>query len=94
MCGELAGLDVDDFDPEDGTILVQGKRGKQRAVYLIGRGWRHVEAWLRHRGDAAGPLFCPVGQKGEVRITRLRGESIAYILRRRRPGPIRSRPMT
>jgi len=29
-------------------------------------------------------LFRPVGQTGEIRISRLRGESIAYILMRRR----------
>jgi site-specific recombinase XerD len=81
--GELAGLDVDDFDPDDCSIVVRGKRNKQRTVYLIASGCRHLTTWLDHRGDEPGPLFCPVGQKGEVRITRLRGESIAYILRRR-----------
>jgi site-specific recombinase XerD len=81
--GELAGLDVDDFDPDDCSIVVRGKRNKQRTVYLIESGCQHLTTWLDHRGDAPGPLFCPVGQTGEVRFTRLRGESIAYILRRR-----------
>jgi len=31
----------------------------------------------------SNPLFCPVGQTAEVRTSRMRGESIAYILRRR-----------
>ena len=81
--GELARLDVTDFDPEDGSIVVHGKRRKQRTVYLSEDGCRHVEAWLRDRGEEPGPLFCPVSQAGEVRISRMRGESIAYILRRR-----------
>ncbi len=80
--GELAGLDIDDFDPEDCSMVVHGKRNKQRTVYLGGNGCQYIETWLRHRGDDAGPLFCPVDQTGEIRITRLRGESVAYIIKR------------
>ena len=80
--GELAGLDVEDFDPEACSILVHGKRNKQRTVYLSGDGCRYVQAWLEHRGDALGPLFCPVDRKGAIRISRLRGESVAYIVKR------------
>ncbi len=80
--GELAGLDVEDFDADDCSIVVHGKRNKQRTVYLAENGCRHVEAWLKRRGDAPGPLFCPVDQNGEVRISRLRGESVAYIVKR------------
>ena len=80
--GELAGLDLDDLD-SDGSILVQGKRGKQRTVYLTDGGREHVQAWLEHRGEAPGALFCPVRQTGEIPTTRMRGESLAYILRRR-----------
>ncbi len=80
--GELAGLDVEDFDADDCSIMVHGKRNKQRTVYLSGNGCRHVQAWLEHSGDAPGPLFCPVDQTGEIRISRLRGESVAYIVKR------------
>lgn len=80
--GELARLEVADFDPDDCSILVQGKGRKQRTVYLSEQGCRYLGEWLRRRGSAPGPLFCPVNQCDEVRIRRLRGESIAYILRR------------
>ena len=82
--GELAGLDIEDFDRDDCSIVVHGKRGKQRTVYLTGRGCRFLETWLGHRGDAPGPLFCPIDQTGAIRISRLRGESVAYILKRLR----------
>ena len=62
--------------------MVHGKRNKQRTVYLSGGGCRYVAAWLEHRGDAPGPLFCPVDQTGMIRISRLRGESVAYIVKR------------
>jgi site-specific recombinase XerD len=81
--GELARLDLDDFDTEDGAILVHGKRGKQRTVYLTAGGCEHVESWIGHRGEVPGPLFCPIRQNGDIPLTRMRGESVAYILRRR-----------
>lgn len=62
--GEFARLDLDDFDAADGSIVVQGKRRKQRTAYLTEDGCRYLEAWFRHRGDVPGPLFCPVGQTG------------------------------
>jgi len=81
--GELAQLEVDHFDADDCSILVQGKRRKQRTVYLTEQGCEYLKAWLRHRGDVPGPLFCPIRQTGKVAISRMGGESLAYILRRR-----------
>lgn len=39
--------------------------------------------WVEHRGDEPGPLFIPIRQNGEIPLTRIRGEPISYILRRR-----------
>ncbi len=80
---ELTRLTVDDFDLADCSILVNGKCRKQRTVYLNESGCGLVNEWLEHRGTADGPLFCPISQAGEVRVSPLRGESVAYILRRR-----------
>lgn len=45
---------------------------------------RIVKPWLDHRGADFSPMFfCPVSLSGKVRRTSLRGESIAYNLRRR-----------
>ena len=81
--GELAKLDAEDFNPADGSILVQGKGNKRRMVYLTEQGCQFVLAWLRRRGTAPGAMFCPINQRDEIRISRMRGESITYILRRR-----------
>jgi site-specific recombinase XerD len=81
---ELAGLDLDDFTNDACSLRVRnGKRQKQRTVYLAKQGCLLVREWVRERGDEPGPLFCPVRQTGEVRATRMRGESITYILQRR-----------
>jgi site-specific recombinase XerD len=81
--GELVRLDIPDFDPADCSIRVHGKGRKQRTVYLSAQACAHVQAWLRLRDTAAGPLFVSIDQTGQLGRTRLRGESIAYILRRR-----------
>jgi len=81
---ELAGLDRTDLDLGEGSVLVRnGKRRKQRTCYLSPEASKVVEAWLQVRGEEAGPLFCPIRQTGEISLTRLGGESVAYILRRR-----------
>ena len=81
--GELVRLDIEDVDLEDGSILVEGKRRKQRTVYLTARAAGYIRRWLDVRGDAAGPLFNPVRQSGEIPARRLGGESISYVLKRR-----------
>ena len=81
---ELAGLDVNDLDPEDGSIrILHAKRNKERTVYLSADVVALLEAWLDTRGREAGPAFNPIRQNGEIPVTRLRGESIGYILRSR-----------
>ncbi|MEM8996860.1 MAG: tyrosine-type recombinase/integrase, partial [Acidobacteriota bacterium] len=81
--GELVRLDLEDIDLEDGSILVEGKRRKQRMVYLTERGAAYIWRWLDLRGDDSGPLFNPVRQSGEIPVKRLGGESVTYILKRR-----------
>jgi integrase len=81
---ELCGLDLTDFDPEDCSLTVRAGKGRRdRMVYLPETVCEHVEAWIEVREAEPGPLFCPVRITGEVPITRLRGESLWYILKRR-----------
>ena len=80
----LAGLDIADLDLEDGSILtLSAKRNKERVVYLSVDGIALLEAWLDVRRRDAGPVFTPIRQTGEIPLSRLRGESIGYMLRRR-----------
>jgi site-specific recombinase XerD len=81
---ELCGLDLADFDAGSCTLAVRNGKGRRdRTVYLNADACRFVREWLRERGGEAGPLFCPVSCAGNVRLTRMRGESLWYILRRR-----------
>jgi integrase len=42
-----------------------------------------VKRWVAARGGDDGPLFVPISSTGTVRLTRLRGEAVRYILQRR-----------
>jgi len=81
---ELCGLDLDDFDPAECVLTVRAGKGRQdRRVFLARGACDLVREWIEARGEEAGPLFCPVSAAGEVRTTRLRGESVLYILKKR-----------
>ena len=64
---EAVGLDVDDLDPVDGTVLLRGKGGKERLVPVGSFAREAVDAYLvrgrpelvssRSTGERAGALF-------------------------------------
>jgi site-specific recombinase XerD len=82
--GELCQLDLRDFDAAGCALTVRGGKGRrQRVVYLTRQACKYLKGWIRERGDDPGPLFCPVSAAGLVRISRMRGESLWYILRKR-----------
>ncbi|HSL83497.1 MAG TPA: tyrosine-type recombinase/integrase [Thermoanaerobaculia bacterium] len=81
---ELCGLDLTDFDDADCSLTVRaGKGRRERTVYLPDSVCEYLQAWVEIREEEPGPLFCPVRMTGEVPISRLRGESLWYILKRR-----------
>lgn len=81
---ELCALDVADFAAECAALSVRnGKGGHHRTLYLNPEACGYVVVWLEARGNAPGPIFCPVRRAGRVRCTRLRGESVYYIVQRR-----------
>jgi integrase len=81
---ELCGLDVDDFDAGECVITVRSGKGRRdRRVFLSKPACRVVKRWLSARGAGDGPLFVPISSTGAVRLTRLRGEAVRYILQKR-----------
>lgn len=81
--GELAGLDLEDYDHRQGALRVHGKRNKQRLTYLDDAVVL-LAVWLNARGGGAGPLFCHVSLDGVV-LTEVRlSESGIYKMVQRR----------
>ncbi len=80
---EVCALELTDFNPADGSLVVHGKRNKERAVYVTNGAADALADWLKVRGDAPGPLFCPVNKGGAVTIRRMFPEAVFNMLAKR-----------
>ena len=66
---EAVGLDVDDLDTVDGTVLLRGKGGKERLVPVGGYALDAVGAYLTR----ARPVLAPRGKGGPALFLNSRG---------------------
>jgi integrase/recombinase XerD len=67
---EVVKLDVADYDPETGKLILTGKRNKQRTAYITNGAADALQDWLTIRGTQPGPLFVEVNKGGKVLIER------------------------
>jgi site-specific recombinase XerD len=67
---EVVKLDVDNYDPETGKLLVTGQRNKQRTAYIMNGAANALHDWLTIRGAQPGPLFVEVNKGGKVLVER------------------------
>jgi integrase len=78
---ELANLDLDDYDPTNGTLRVLRKRQKRHTIYVEDEGTKQVLGeWLRARGNEPGPLFYRVHKGGRIEAARLHPQTISDLL--------------
>jgi len=81
---EAVSLDLSHYSRRDHSLRVRGKGDKERLVYLEDGGTRRaLNAWLRARGDAPGPLLCPVSKQGTIVLRRLSAQAVYKALRKR-----------
>ena len=80
---EVVALDISDYDPETGALIVRGKGNKERTAYIDDGAAEAMGVWLTVRGEEDGPLFCPVSQTGAVVIRTMTDQAIYAILRSR-----------
>jgi integrase len=81
---ELVNLDYGHFNPETGALEVKNsKGGKDRTVYLSSQAIRVVLNWLKVRGNAPGPLLCPISKGKRVIRRRLTSQAVLFILQKR-----------
>ena len=67
---ELINLDLADYKPEAGTLLVHGKRGKDRLSYVTDGTQDALHDWISVRGTQPGPLFLAVFANHAIRPDR------------------------
>lgn len=80
---EVVALDVSDYDPDTGSVVIHGKGNKERAAYIDNGAADAMSAWLSVRGESPGPLFCPVTQTGAVTIRPMTDQAVYAILQAR-----------
>jgi integrase len=78
---EVVLLDAASYDAARATLIVLGKNNKQREVPVTTALAGALDAWMRVRGTAAGPLFHPLTRVGRVlRERRLSHQAVYAIL--------------
>jgi integrase len=81
---EAVALDVKDYDVEAGSLTVRaGKGRKDRIGYATNGSRTAIKAWLKVRGEEAGPLFVPVNKGGALTVSRMTPQAVLLILRKR-----------
>jgi len=82
---EVINLDLANYDPASGRLVVLGKGNKERAAYINNGAADALADWLAIRGAAAGPLFVAVNKGGKLdpQARRLSPQAIYNLLARR-----------
>jgi site-specific recombinase XerD len=78
---ELVGLDLADWNPDEGSLRVMGKGSKERLSYVVA-GRPQLDAWLEQRGAEPGPLFWAVDHGGGLRRHRLTDHAVLLVFKR------------
>jgi len=81
---ELIALDLDDYDREEGTITLVGRRGQRRTVLLSNSCQNALDEYLEHRAKAPADRALFLNRQG-MRLTKgAIYHAFRYILRRAR----------
>lgn len=87
---EVAGLQLRDYDPGTGELLVLGKGDKQRNVWIDNGAAEALADWLLIRGEGEGPLLLAINKGGSILDHGLTDQAIYNLLRKRaRQGGVR-----
>lgn len=85
---EIIGLDVADYEVQNGALTVRrGKGSKARITYLPSGGQTRVVRWLDLRAQKGlpldGPMFHPIHRSGKIFPTGMTDQAILALLQRR-----------
>jgi len=80
---EVTALDVADYEPETGKLVVRGKRHKERTSYILNGAGRFLADWLTIRGVESGAMFLPINKGGNITNRRMTNQAIYNMLKKR-----------
>ena len=80
---EAASLELGNYDPDSGRLVVLGKRSKERTAFLTNGALDAMADWLAVRGDPPGALFLAINKGGKIRAGRMTNQAIYNALAKR-----------
>jgi site-specific recombinase XerD len=80
---EVVALDVQNYDRENGRLLIRGKGNKERNAYPEEGASDALADWLAVRVTESGPMFVPINKVGKMTNRRLTNQAIYNMLRKR-----------
>ena len=80
---EIVALNVGDHNPETGELVVRGKGGKERLLYVDNGPADALTDWLLLRGEEPGALFVPINKGGSISQRSMTDQAVYGMLRRR-----------
>lgn len=80
---EVVRLNLDDYDPETGALVIHGKRNKDRSAYLTNGAAEAMRDWLAIRGTEPGGLFLAINKGGKIHGGKLTSQAIYNALFKR-----------
>lgn len=80
---EVTELNLADYVPDTGKLVVRGKGQKERIAWLNDGANVVLVEWLAVRGDEDGPLFWHINKADKLVNRRLTTQAIFHILRKR-----------
>lgn len=81
---EVVSLDMADYSPTDGSLIIRaGKGNKSGVCYIADDNQQFVDRWLQHRPAVEGPLLLPMRKGGVIEMRRMTGEAVLKQLKLR-----------
>lgn len=80
---EIVALNVEDYNPQTGELVVRGKGGKERLLYVDNGPADALADWLLLRGDQPGALFVPIDKGGRIFRRPMTDQAVYGMLRKR-----------
>jgi site-specific recombinase XerD len=81
---EVVQLSLSSYDAETGTLIVFGKRSKERTAYLVNGARRALEDWLKIRGTDGEALFVEVNKGDHLDTSKHMAAQAIYNLLQKR----------
>lgn len=64
---EVVTINLADYEPENGKLIIKGKGSKERTAYLTNGALYAMADWLPIRGSETGALFLAINKGGKIR---------------------------